>query len=101
MEVAYQKSCRETESIFAAEEIRRKKLQHLLLEDERDQLYEELVGCSDQVKHLKVQTHELQTAIETTSSNLESSQAELRIKLRETETLKVGHASSNCSALSP
>ena len=89
LELAYEQSCRETQSIFAAEEIRKRRLQQLLLEHERDQLRFELTGCNDQVKQLEVQTREMQQAIADASSSLESAQADLKMKHREIETLKV------------
>ena len=64
-------------------------MQQLLLEHERDQLHDELMGYDDQVKQLGIQTRELQQAVGDTSSSLESAQADMNIKIREIETLKV------------
>ena len=89
LELAYERSCRETQSLFAAEEIRKRRLQHLLLEHERDQLRVELRGCDDQVKQLEVQTREMQQAIADKSSSLEGAQADSKMKHREIESLKV------------
>ena len=67
----------------------------MLLEDDNDDLHAQLVQDDDRIDNLQSNNEELQEALETCESKLESTQGDLRIKSREIETLKVRRMKAN------
>lgn len=89
LELAYAKQCRELEAICEVEKVRQLRVQLLLVEDDNDDLHAQLAQDDDRIEELQRNNEELQEALEACENKLESAQSDLRIKCRETETLKV------------
>ena len=73
----------------AAEMARLLKVQTLLLEDENDDLHEQLAQNDERIDLVEKRGHHIQMDLESCQGHLESAQCDLRIKVREIETLKV------------
>lgn len=89
--LAYEKSLRQTDIVYVEERSRQLRLQTLLLEDENDQLHEQLAQSDGRSDGLNTLCSELQGSLDATQGSLEMAQSDLRLRLREIETLKVMH----------
>ena len=90
LEVAYEKSSHQIELVLFDEKARQFQLQILLLGDENENLLAQLVTDDERIEDLVIYCRELETRLEVVGNNLQSAENDMRIKLREIETLKVG-----------
>lgn len=89
IELTYEKACRQLEMIYDAEDGRRFRVQNLLLKDECDALDAQLEQEDKRIGFLEECNQELLRTLDIAEGNLESARGEMRVKSRETETLKV------------
>ena len=89
LELAYEKRLRQTEALCDEERARQLHVQILLLEDDNNSLHEQLATDDDRQDELQKVAEELQSQLDSAHDSLESTQSDLRLKLREIETLKV------------
>lgn len=89
--LAYEKSLKQTDVVYFDERMRQLRLQILLLEDENDQLHEQLAQGDDRIDGLNTLCSELQGSLHATQGSFDTAQSDLRLRLREIETLKVLH----------
>lgn len=89
--LAYEKSLKQTDVVYFDERMRQLRLQILLLEDENDQLLEQLAQGDDRIDGLNTLCSELQGRLHATQGSFDTAQSDLRLRLREIETLKVLH----------
>lgn len=87
--LAYEKSLRQTDIVYVEETTRQLRLQILLSEDENDQLHEQLAQGDSRIDNLNTLCSELQGSLDATQGNLETAHSNLRLRLREIETIKV------------
>lgn len=95
--LAYEKSLKQTEIVYIVERTRQLRLQILLLEDENDQLHEQLAQGDGRIDGLNKLCSELQGSLDATQGSLETAQSDLRLRLREIETLKVLRQITQCT----
>ncbi|KAL8794713.1 MAG: hypothetical protein Q9195_002788 [Heterodermia aff. obscurata] len=88
-ELAYEKSLRQSEALFAEESARRLRAQILLLEDDNDNLHEQLIKDEERIDELTGVGEDLNSQLIRARNSLDSSHSDLRLKSREIETLKV------------
>jgi len=88
-ELNYERSSRIVENVAKDEDIRKLKFQILLLEDENDELHEQLTQEEDRADGLEHDVEDAAARSEELEVELQNVSNELRIKLRETDTLKV------------
>ena len=89
MEVAYEKSFQQPEIVLLDEKVRRLRLQILLLEVENGDIYAQLAIQDQRSDELMLYRNEVETQLEVAADNLQNAQSDMRVKLREIETLKV------------
>ena len=89
LELAYEKSLRQTDVVYDEEKMRQLRLHILLLEDDNDHLHEQLTQGDDRIDELDRLASELQDSRDAVRGSLETAQSDLRLKSREIETLKV------------
>ena len=89
LELAYEKSLRQTNVVYDEERVRQLRMQILILEDENDSLHEQLAQGDVRADELERISQECQEELDTARSSLETVQSELRLKAREIETLRV------------
>lgn len=89
LELAYEKSLRQTDVVYDEEKTRQLHLQILLLDDENDNLHDQLVLNGDRVDELERRCNGLKDSLDGAQNSLETAQSEMRLKSREIETLKV------------
>lgn len=89
LELAYEKSLRQAGTIYDEERIRQLRLQLLLYGDENDQLHEQLAQGEDRIDEQKRTCRGLQEKLDVAKGSLETVHTDVRLKLREIETLKV------------
>ena len=89
LELAYEESRREVDHIYSDENGRQLRVQNMLLEAERDDLRDEVAQSDNRIQELETCLQELQQSLDSTFSQVDIAQGELRIRKREIETLKV------------
>lgn len=89
LEMAYVKACQQVESVQDAERTRLLRMRNMLLEDENDDLHTQLALDDDCIEGLECYIEGLREDLEVAAGNLENVGGDLRIKSRESETLKV------------
>ena len=89
LEVAYEKSSHQTELVICGEKARRFQLQILLLEDVNEDLHAQLAADNESVEELMIYCREIERRLEVAQDSLQTAESDMRIKLREIETLKV------------
>lgn len=88
-ELAYERTCRRVEGLCDAEQVRQLRVLILTLEDDKDLLHTQLIRNEDRTDGLERFNERLQEDHEVCANNLESARGQLRIKIREVETMKV------------
>lgn len=89
LELAYEKSLRQTDIVFGIESARQSRVRIFLLEDETDDLHEQLALGDDRIHVLEKSVQNVQDQLEIASGNLLRTQSDFRVRTREVETLKV------------
>lgn len=89
LELAYEKSLRQTSILYGVESARQLRVRILSLEDENDDLHEQLALGDDRVDVLEESVQDVQDQLEVAGESLQRVQSDLRVKTREVETLKV------------
>ena len=89
LELAYEKSLRQTNIIYEIESARQLRVRILLLEDENDDLHEQLALGDNRIDILERSVQDVQDQLEIAGESLQRVQSDLRMKTREVETLKV------------
>ncbi|KAK4695085.1 hypothetical protein P7C71_g2595, partial [Lecanoromycetidae sp. Uapishka_2] len=89
LELAYEKKCRQLEAVGEVEKLRQLRVQTLLLEDENDDLHAQLAQDGERIDEVEGYNQELREDLEACQGSLEGVRCELRLKVREIETLKV------------
>ncbi len=92
LELAYEKCLHQQHVVQEAERHRRLRVQLLLLEDHNDNLQAQIADDNDYVHRMEENQDALRVKFTRAETSLETTQAELRIKNREIETLKVAAA---------
>ena len=88
-DLAYERTCRQMAIVHDAERFRQLRVHALMLEEDRDDLHTQLKQASDRIDGLMTSNEQLEENLEVCGNNLESAEEELRIKLREINTMKV------------
>ena len=93
LEIAYHQALHGTESILQTEDLRRSKLQILLLEHDNYDLHQQLVLEEDRAERLEQEAELLKGQLSSMQEDARQCDADLRARLRELHTLKVidGH----------
>ncbi len=89
LELAYEKTCRRIEAICDTERLRQLRVRAILLEEDNDDLRTQLSQNDERIDGLERTNEQLQEDVEVCGDKVESARADLRIKSREVETLKV------------
>ena len=89
LELAYEKTLRQTDILCETESARQLRVRILLLEDENDDLHEQLAQSDDRIDELEQSVQDVQDQLEIAGESLQRVQSDLRVKTREVETLKV------------
>lgn len=89
LELAYEKSMRQTDIVYEIESARQLRVRIVLLEDDNDDLHEQLALGDDRIDVLEKCVQDLQDQLEIAGESLLRVQSDLRVKTREVETLKV------------
>lgn len=89
LELAYEKSQRQTDIIYETESARQLRVRIFLLEDENDDLHEQLALGDERIDVLEKSVQDVQDQHEIAGESLQRVQSDLRVKTREVETLKV------------
>ena len=87
--LAYEKSRKQTDIVYVEERTRQLRLHILLLKDDNDHLHEQLAQGDGRIDGLNTCCSELQGSLDATQGSLDTAQSDLRLRLREIETLKV------------
>ncbi|KAA6413411.1 MAG: hypothetical protein FRX48_03157 [Lasallia pustulata] len=95
LELAYEKSLRQTDIVYGTESARQLRVRIILLEDENDDLHDQLALGDDRIDVLETSVQEVQDQLEIAGESLQRAQSDFRIKTREVETLKAGLHSMN------
>ena len=88
LESAYERSLQEFENVLRDEKARQLRLQMLLLRDENDDLSAQLATDDEHLEELVAYCKNIETQLEITGDGLQTAQSNMRIKMREIETLK-------------
>ena len=88
-ELAYERTCHQVELICDAERLRKLRVRVILLEEKRDDLNARIIQDDDCIDGLERSNEQFQKDLEVCTGNLDSTQGQLRLKSKETETLKV------------
>lgn len=88
-ELAYERTCRQVEDVCDAEQVRQLQVLILTLEDDKDSLHTLLIRNDDRTDGLERFNERLQEDLQACAESLESARGQLRIKVREVETMKV------------
>ena len=95
-ELAYERTCHQVDLICNAERLRKLRVRVVLSEERQDDLNAQIIQHNDRIDELEELNGQFQEELEVCTSDLESAQVQLRVKSRETETLKVlANASKN------
>ena len=89
LELTYERTRCQLEAIDDAERLRQLRVSTFLLGNDNDDLHIQLAHDADRAGGLERFNEQLQEDLDACCGNLESAQGELRIKLREIESLKV------------
>lgn len=89
LELAYERSMRQTDIVYKIESARQLRLRIFLLEDENDDLHEQLAFSDDRIDVLEKCVQDVQDQLEIAGQSILRVQSDLRVKTREAETLKV------------
>jgi chromosome segregation ATPase len=89
LELAYEQSLREADTIIHEEEARRLQLRILLLEDNNDELNEQLTLEDDKMEELERECVELRMRLEQAEIDVRKGENDLRIQTREISNLRV------------
>lgn len=89
LEAKYEKSLRQTESIYEQEICRTLRVRILLIEDDNDVLQEQLAEADYVLVRAEGAELELRDQLVETEGHLQHKENEVRAKLREIENLKV------------
>ncbi len=89
LELAYERTCRRVEAICDTERLRQLRVRAILLEEDNDDLRTQLSQNDERIDGLEKTNEQLQEDVEVCGDKVESARADLRIKSREVETLKV------------
>ena len=89
LELAYEKTLRQSEALYEEEGARRLRAQILLLEDDNENLHEQLTQDEERIDELTEVGEDLKSQLIRARNSLDNSQSDLRLKSREIETLKV------------
>lgn len=87
-ELAYERTCRQLETVSDAERVRQIRVREILLKDDKDDLRTQLIHDDNRIDGLGLLNEQLQDDLEACAGNLQSAEGQLRIKAREVETLK-------------
>ena len=87
-ELAYERTSRQVEAVYNAEQLRQIRVRTLLLEEDNDDLRVKLSEEDDRVDGLQTVNKQVRENLEVCGRKLETAQGDLRIKSREIETLK-------------
>ncbi|KAL9611973.1 MAG: hypothetical protein Q9167_003413 [Letrouitia subvulpina] len=90
LELAYEKTLRQNELLYNLEDIRKLRVQIFLLENDNGDLRSQISTDGDRLDEQACSVKATQNQLDLTKASWEKAQGELRIKNRETETLKVG-----------
>jgi len=88
LEVAYERSLRDPENVLRDERARQLRLQMLLLRDENNDLSAQLATDDEHLEELVVYCKNIEAQLEVVGDGLQTAQSNMRVKLREIETLK-------------
>lgn len=88
LEVAYERSLRDSENVLRDERARQLRLQMLLLRDENNDLSAQLATDDEHLEELVVYCKNIEAQLEVVGDGLQTAQSNMRVKLREIETLK-------------
>ena len=88
-ELIYEKRCRQLEVVCDTEQLRRSRLYTLMLEQANHDLHTQLAQEEGRIDDLERINQRLQKDLEIHQTEIESVHADLRVKSREIETLKV------------
>lgn len=89
LELAYEKTLLHTITVCCEEETRQYRLQILLLKCEKDDLHNSIGQSNNRVNKLECYGMQIKNQLDETSSHLEKSRLDLRVKSRDTEMLTV------------
>ena len=89
LELSYERTCHQVEFVCDAERLRKLRVRVILLEEKQDDLKAQVTQNDDRINVLERLNEQFQKDLEVCTGNLESTQGQLRLKLREIETLKV------------
>ena len=89
LELAYERTCHQVELVGDAERVRKLRVRTIILEEKQDYLNAQVTQDDDRIDGLERLNERFQKDLEVCTGNLESTQGQLRLKLREIETLKV------------
>ena len=88
-ELAYERTCRQVEVICETERLRQIRVCTLLLENDKDDLHAQVFHDDDRIDKLQRFNERLEEDLQVCAGNLENAKGQLRVKIREIETLKV------------
>ena len=88
-ELAYEKCLRRSEILYEEEKARQLRVNILLLEDDNDDLHTQLSQDDYRIDELEGSVQDMQNHLDTVEGEAERLRAELRMKTREVENLKV------------
>jgi benzoyl-CoA reductase/2-hydroxyglutaryl-CoA dehydratase subunit BcrC/BadD/HgdB len=100
LELAYEKSTRGIDVTCEAEKLRQMRVKAMLCEDVNDDLQDQLAQDDTRFDELQNTQEELQNQLEVSTKDFERVRADLRLRDREIESLKVRpllHGSVSCS----
>ena len=89
LELAYAKCQHEVASVLADERARQLRMRVVLLEDTSDGLHAQLAQDDDRIDETERYTQDLRAQLDLVEGNTERLGADLRMKSREVDTLKV------------
>ena len=89
-EIAYERACRDVDAVCVDERNRRTRLQTLFLEEQNAELNACLEDDGERIEELESFVEELQNTLGAAMQGSEETTAELRLKNREVDGLKVG-----------
>ena len=92
LELAYEQCLKRSEILYEEENARRLRVNILLLEDDNDDLHAQLSQDGYRIDGLEGSVRDMQNQLDTMEGEAEQLRAELRMKTREVENLKVWFA---------
>lgn len=99
LELAYQSSIQKMDSVISNEELRKLRLQLLLVEEDNNGLHEQLASSDDRIDAIEQERDELLQQLQLARETSVSRDAELRTQAREIATLRVRVSCSSDFAL--